>query len=465
LSSFLAARRIEPSMAHLDGWIVRSKLDFFDWAGLGKEIQSIEARLHAGELAMRPFHAAGILESAPLLRQTAEVWSRETYPPNAALGPLAPRVRDKRIHLAFVSADFREHPAAFNMAGLFEHLDRSRFELTAVSLHHDPASPMRARLSNAFERFIDADTMSDLQAARLMRELRVDIAIDMMGPTRKERGGIFALRCAPIQVNHFGWTSGAPYFDYILGDPLSMPLAHAAHFSEKIAQLPHTWFATDNSRPIAPDPGTRSAQGLPETGFVFCSFNNNYKIRPRMFQAWMRILGAVPGSVLWLRKLNPEGMANLQREAAACGVAPERLVFASRAPRMEDHLARHRLADLFLDTLPFNAQTTASDALWAGLPVLTCLGQTAPGRVAASLLSALELPELIASDLNAYEALAIELARQPDRLRALRNKLETHRLNTPLFDTRAYARQFEIACQVMVQRLDAGLPPAHITAR
>ena len=244
-----------------------------------------------------------------------------------------------------------------------------------------------------------------------------------------------------------------------------MPLAHAEHFSEKIAQLPHTWFVTDNLRAIAPDPGTRSAQGLPETGFVFCSFNNNYKIRPQMFQAWMRILQAVPGSVLWLREFNATAAANLRREATALGIAPERIVFAATTARMEDHLARHALADLFLDTLPFNAQTTTSDALWAGLPVLTCLGQTAPGRVAASLLSALGMSELITPDINAYEALAIELAHQPQRLRNLRDKLAANRLSAPLFDTPLYTRSMQQLFEQMYARLTQELPPEHLPSR
>jgi protein O-GlcNAc transferase len=462
IEGFDRARALDANLPFLCGYWLHGRAHECDWRDEPARLAELASRVRRGEPAAPPFVAAILLDAPDLLKTAIETAAASMWPANPALGPMVPVARRQRIHVAYVSADFREHPAAFNMVGLFEHLDRSRVELTAISLRRDDRSAMQARMRACFERFVDADAMSDLEVARLMRELGVDIAVDMMGPTQLARGGIFALRAAPIQVNHYAWTAGVPNMDYILGDPVSTPMDHATHFTEKIAQLPNSLFATDSSRAIARDAGSREAQGLPKDAVVFCAFNNSYKIRLKVFECWMRILAKVPGSVLWLRALNDKAASNLRREAVERGIDPARLVFASRTEQMADHLARHRLADLFLDTLPFNAQTTASDALWAGLPVLTCLGHTTPGRVAGSLLSALGLPELITRSLEDYEQIAVALGNDPARLQGLREKLASQREVMPLFDTPRYAVDMLRLFEKMHERRLRGEAPDHL---
>jgi predicted O-linked N-acetylglucosamine transferase (SPINDLY family) len=315
----------------------------------------------------------------------------------------------------------------------------------------------------SFERFVDARCYSDEQIADLIRALEIDIAVDLMGFTTDSRTGIFARRPAPVQAHYLGYpgTMGARYIDYIIADRVVVPDNQREFYSEKLVLLPDSYLVNDRKRSIADRTFTRTELGLPLDGFVFCCFNNNHKITPRVFDCWMRILGQVEGSVLWLFQDNPKAADNLRKEALARGVNAERLIFARRMPP-SDHLARHRAADLFLDTLPYNAHTTAADALWAGLPVLTCLGETFVGRVAASLLNAVGVPELITTTPEDYEALAITLAMRPDELAAIRTRLEAHRLTTPLFDTQRFTAHIEAAYTAMHARHQAGLAPDHI---
>lgn len=349
------------------------------------------------------------------------------------------------------------------MAGIFECHDKSRFDVTAISLGPDDNSEMRRRLKASSERFIDAKTYSDDQIANLIRSSEVDILIDLMGFTTGSRTSIFARRSAPIQVNYLGYpgTMGASYIDYIIADQTIISDEFRKFYSEKIAVLPNTYQVNDRKRVISNKAFTRSDAGLPSKGFVFCCFNNNYKITPCVFDCWMRILKQVEGSVLWLLEGNASAAGNLKKEAVARGVSSERLVFAKRMP-LPEHLARHKLADLFLDTLPYNAHTTASDALWAGLPVLTCLGETFAGRVAASLLNAIGLPELITTTLEAYEQMAVVLATHPEKLAAIKHKLAENRLTMPLFDTKLFTKHIEAAYTAMYERHQAGLAPDHI---
>src|SRR5262249_2809972 len=297
----------------------------------------------------------------------------------------------------------------------------------------------------------------------LMRELEVDIAVDLMGYTKGNRTNIFVQRAAPVQVSHIGFsgTMGAQYIDYIIADHVVIPIEHASFFSEKIVLMPDTYLPTDRKLAIAQKTPTRTEVGLPNNAFVFCCFNNSYKITPDVFDCWMRILKRVDNSVIWLSEGNTKATSNLRREAEIRGVHPERLVFAKRT-FLPDHLARHRLADLFLDTLPYNAHTTASDALWAGLPVLTCIGETFAGRVAASLLNAIGLPELITTTLEAYEKMAIDLATHPEELVAIKHKLAERRLTMPLFDTQLFTKHIETAYTAMYERYQVGMSPDHI---
>jgi protein O-GlcNAc transferase len=366
----------------------------------------------------------------------------------------------ERVRLGYLSANFHAHPVAHLIVGLIEHHDRRRFEVIGYGFDEDDQSAMRRRLVGAFDRFVDIAKMPDRDAARLIHADDIDIVVDLHGWTPDCRAKILAYRPAPIQVNYLGYpgTSGADFIDYIIVDRFVVPAEQQPFFSERAVYLPDCYQCNDDKRGIAARTPSRRECGLPERVFVFCCFNNNYKINPTFFDIWMRLLRAVPDSVLWLYEANPLVKANLAREAEARGIAPERLVFASRLPQAE-HLARHRLADLFLDTLPYNAHTTASDALWAGLPVLTCAGNTFAGRVAGSLLRAVGLDELITTSLEEYEALALHLARDAELLTGLRARLAQNRRSYPLFDTARYTRHLEAAFWQMSEIRRAGHPP------
>jgi predicted O-linked N-acetylglucosamine transferase (SPINDLY family) len=346
------------------------------------------------------------------------------------------------------------------MAELFERHDRSRFELTAVSFGPDDGSEMRSRLVAAFDRFTDVRTNSDEEVAQRLHGLRIDIAVDLKGYTKDARPGILAFRPAPIQASYLGFpgTMGTDFIDYIIADAIVLPFADQPCFSEKIVHLPGCYQVNDRKRRIAAATPTRAELGLPATGLVFCGFHNSWKITPPLFDIWMRLIGAVDGSVLWLLRDNGRAAENLCRQAAARNVDPARLVFADRMG-IGEHLARHRAADLFLDTLPVNAHTTASDALWAGLPVLTCRGTCFAGRVAASLLHAAGLPELVTGSLEEYEALAVDLATDPARLAAMRAQLERNRSACPLFDADRSRRHIEAAYTTMWETWQRGDSP------
>ena len=362
----------------------------------------------------------------------------------------------KKLKLGYCSADFHAHATSRLMAGVWESHDRARFELIAFDFGPDDQSPLRARVKNSFDRFHAVAGQNPDAVAQKIADEGVDILVDLMGLTANAPTEIFARRPAPVQVNYLGYpgTMGAEFMDYILGDAMVTPLSQQQYYAEKILHLPDCYQPNDSKRP-RPSLPTRAEAGLPPQGFVFCSFNNNWKINPPLFDIWMRLLKSVPGSVLWLIEDNEEAVANLRRAAASRGVAEKRLVFA---PRMasESHLARHRLANLFLDTLPYNAHTTASDALWTGVPLVTCCGEGFAGRVAASLLTAIGLAELITENLTDYENLALALARDPARLASLKQKLEQNRLTAPLFDTARFTSNLEAAYEKM---RDAFLAP------
>jgi predicted O-linked N-acetylglucosamine transferase (SPINDLY family) len=347
------------------------------------------------------------------------------------------------------------------MAGVFEQHDRDQFETYALSFDPSDGSPMRARLEAAFEHFVPVHGLTDKAVAALMRDANIDIAVDLKGFTKNARPGIFALRPAPLQVSYLGFpgTMGASYIDYLIADRVVVPEHEQKHYSEKLAYLPNCYQCNDTQRLIAERAPTRTEAGLPEDGFVFCSFNNNYKVTSGMFDVWMRLLREIEGSVLWILESNATAAQNLRKEAEQRGIPAHRLVFAPKVQHA-DHLARHRLADLFLDTTPCGAHTTASDALWAGLPMLTCLGTSFAGRVGASVLNAVGLHELVTRSLADYEHRALDLARDPRALAALKAKLVRNRDTHPLFDTVRSTRQLETAYREMWNRHRAGEPPA-----
>jgi predicted O-linked N-acetylglucosamine transferase (SPINDLY family) len=463
LASWDLALALDPALGYLRGERCFARMRLCDWSELESDRRALAGAIELGETVCAPFAVLAWSASAALHKTIAASWVRERWPADPVLGPISRRAAGRTIRLGYFSTDFHDHATAHLIAGLLERHDRSRFEVVAFSFGPDVQDVMRRRLVAACDQFIDVRLRSDVEVATLARQMQIDIAIDLKGYTQGHRLGIFALRAAPVQVNYLGYpgTSGAGYMDYIIGDEVLVPEQSQRHFTEKIAYLPGSYQVNDAGRVIAEQAFTRAELGLPQNGCVFCCFNNNFKITPEMFAIWMRILARVDGSVLWLLADNPTAVRNLRREAARHRIDPERLVFAPRMP-LPEHLARHRAADLFLDTLPYNAHTTASDALWAGLPVLTCPGEGFASRVAASVLASVGLPELIASSLREYEDTAVRLAAEPGCLTEIRRSLVDKRRTAPLFDIRLYAERIEAAYFRMHQRQREGLPPAHI---
>jgi len=456
------AKRFEESLAsyakahavtrdHPDKFgIIDPALATCDWARSDGLAEALRSDLATGQSSVTPFTLVGYCDDPALHLQCAKNFIADRIPRRPQPLWSGTRYRHERIRIAYLSADFRGHATAFLIAELFERHDRTRFEVLGISFGADDGSEIRNRLVRSFDAFHDVRARSDREIATLLREIEVDIAIDLKGFTQDSRPEILAHRPAPIQVGYLGYpgTIGADFLDYVIADPVTLPFDQQPFYAEKIVQLPDCYQVNDSKRVIAAETPTREAVGLPEEGFVFCCFNNNYKIRRPVFDVWMRLLKGVPGSVLWLLRDNEAAERNLRNEAAARGNDPARLIFAGRA-KLEDHLARHRLADLFLDTLPYNAHTTASDALWAGLPVVTCQGSAFAGRVGASLLNAIGLPELVTHNLSDYEALALRLAQDPALLRGIRDKLASNRTTHPLFDTDRFRRNIEAAYRRM----------------
>jgi len=463
LASYDKACALRPDFDYLFGMRLHAKMWICDWSALDYHVSQLSEKIERLEKASPPFQVLAIADSPSLQKVTATLYVQQKYPVNHLLSEISKFGRHDKIRIGYFSADFHDHATTYLMAELFERHDRTRFELTAFSFGPDSNDSMRSRVFSVFDRFIDVQIHSDREVALLSRELEIDIAVDLKGFTQDSRTGIFALRAAPIQVSYLGYpgTMGADYIDYIIADRTVIPESSRNGYTEKIVYLPDCYQVNDTRRSIADKVFTREEFGLPRTGFVFCSFNNNYKITPSTFDGWMRILKKVKGSVLWLLEGDVKAVSNLRREAIERGVDADRLIFAKRMP-LAEHLARHRLADLFLDTFPCNAHTTASDALWAGLPLLTLAGESFAGRVAASLLNAILMPELIASTQEEYEALAIEVATNPEKLVQIRRKLARNRLTTPLFDTRLFTRHIEAAYGVMYERYQDDLLPDHI---
>jgi predicted O-linked N-acetylglucosamine transferase (SPINDLY family) len=474
-SSLLKLRRFESAIASYDqafalkadrkyilGVRRYAKMQVCDWDDIASDSERLIEGLQALRAVCPPFPALALVDSAALQRFAAEIFVREECPPNDALAAIPARLRSDKIRIGYFSADFRNHPVSLLTAELFETHDRSRFEIIAFSFGPEANDAIRARLERAFDRFINVRNQSDIEVASLARELGVDIAVDLGGFTEHSRTKIFALRAAPIQISYIGYlgTMGAPYMDYLVADTTIIPAGEQQHYSEKIVYLP-SYQVNDSQRRIAERTFSREDLRLPAVGFVFSCFNSNYKITPTTFAVWMRILTRVQGSVLFLYADNQVAERNLLKEAQRCGVDSHRIVFGKRLG-VADYLARFRTMDLFLDTLPYNAGTTASDALWAGLPVLTCTGETFAGRVAASLLRAIDLPELITATPAQYEDVAVQLATNPQRMAQIRRQLADNRLVAPLFNTGLFTKNLEQAFMQIYERHNANLPPEHI---
>jgi predicted O-linked N-acetylglucosamine transferase (SPINDLY family)/glycosyltransferase involved in cell wall biosynthesis/SAM-dependent methyltransferase len=464
LVSYQQALAVEPNNGYALSGVLDVARQTCNWGLTARLAGQLEAHVKECASAVWPFTLLCIYDDPAMHLAAAKKYIRGRV--GNGLTPLRDQTvwRNDRIRIAYLSSDFHTHATAFLTAELFERHDRSRFEVVGVSFGGDDDSDMRARLVRAFDQFHDVRGKSDLAVANHLAELEIDIAVDLKGYTQNSRPVILAHRPAPIQVSYLGYpgTTGADFIDYVIADPVVLPFDQQPFYTEQIVHLPECYQVNDSKRKISEHTPTRLEAGLPEQGFVFCCFNNNYKITAPIFDVWMRLLAAVENSVLWLVRGNPAAEVNLRKEAAAREIDPVRLVFADRQP-LADHLARHRLADLFLDTLPVNAHTTASDALWAGLPVLTCRGRAFAGRVAASLLGAIGLPELATDSLEDYEASALRLARDSSALAALRVKLARNRLTHPLFDTDRFCRHIETTYTTMWETWQRGDKPRSFT--
>ncbi|MBP6030224.1 MAG: tetratricopeptide repeat protein [Sphingobium sp.] len=448
LASQEQALRLNPESALAQAEVRNLRAQMCIWS---EEDERPPLPVGIGTDAVPPFYMLHFADDPARQLECAQMWSAARYGFVRA-APLAPHPAKDKIRIGYFSADFHGHAVMYLLARLLELHDRARFEIHAFSYGKEVEDSTRERLTNAVDAFHRIGHLDDEVIAALVRDQRIDIAVDLNGHTEHTRPGIFAARVAPVQVNYLGYpgTSGAPFMDYIIADRFIIPEEHQHHYTEKVLYLPHCYQPSDDSRVIADRVFSRTELGLPEQGFVFCCFSNNYKIKRQEFDIWMRLLGTMQNSVLWLLKDNIWAADNLRREAEARGIAASRLVFADRiAPA--DHLARHRCADLFLDTFDVNAHTTASDALWAGLPLITKAGESFAARVAGSLLHAVGLPELVTSSPQEYEALALRLASAPAELTAVRDRLALNRLDAPLFDTPSYTRDLEQIYERLVE--------------
>ena len=463
VESFARLIAANPDYSFAKGYLLHAKMCCCDWEGLSPLYSSIRQDVAAGIKSAEPFGFQAISESTHDLQVCAKLYAAEKFPPRVA-APGGPKAsRKPKIRIGNLSGEFRDQATSHLIVELFEVHDKSRFEIFAFDNGWDDRSELRGRLNRAFYELVDIARLGDLDAVAAIKAREIDILVNLNGYFGHGRQAVFSHRPSPIQVNYLGFpgTIGADYIDYLIADRLVIPEESRADYAEKIVYLPNSYQVNDRKRRISDRVYAREELGLPRAGFVFCCFNNVYKITPGTFDVWMRILGRVEDSVLWLMEDRPDAADNLREEARRRGVDAARLVFAQRLP-LPEHLSRHRLADLFLDTLPYNAHTTASDALWAGLPLVTCAGATFPGRVGASLLNALELPELVTATVESYEATAVDLATHPRRLAELRQKLQQNRLTKPLFDTPRFSQHIETAYIAMYERYHADLPPDHL---
>jgi predicted O-linked N-acetylglucosamine transferase (SPINDLY family) len=463
LKSYEKVIRLDPNFPFIKGGIVHCKMRMNKWDSFFDDLESINSDVSNNKFSATPFGYQGICNSPKLLGKAASLFSLSKYPPRINQSAKVAKVANKKIKIGYLCGEFRHQATSILMVNLWEMHDKDKFELIGLDNGWDDGSPIRKRIEKAFDKFINISRMSDTEVVELVKYEAVDILINLNCFFGLSRNSVFSYKPAPVQVNYLGFpgTLGATYMDYIIADKYVIPEYSQDFYYEKVVYLPNCYQVNDRNRVIADKVFRREELGLPNDGFVFCCFNNNYKITPPIFDIWIRILKSVKGSVLWLLEDNPYSVVNLRKEAQSRGLEPSKLVFAKRMD-LPEHLARHSAADLFLDTLPYNAHTTASDALWAGLPVLTCMGESFASRVAASLLNAIELPELITTSQEQYEAKAIELATNPEKLKAIREKLERNKLTTALFDSTRFTKHIETAYMQMYERYKSIQPADHI---
>ena len=459
LKSYDEAYKINPNFNFLFGKLIHTKNKLCKWETFDEDMNSLKEKLNKNKVASLPFSILSLYDSPLLQRKTSEMYIKETFPKKNISKPITKSLANKKIRLGYYSADFYNHAMSYLLAKLFELHDKSKFEIIAFSFSPERDDEMSKRISNAFDQFIKVNFKTDKEISELSRELKIDIAIDLMCFTTNSRTGIFSEKCAPIQINYLGYpgTSGANFIDYIIADKNLIPKKNQKYYSENIIYLPNTYQVRDSTQKISNKIFTKDELGLPKNSFVFCCFNQNYKITPSVFDIWMRLIRKVEKSVLWLIKDNDVAVYNLKKEAEKRGVKSDRIIFAKHMP-VSEHLARHKIADLFVDTFPYTAHTTCSDALWSGLPVITRTGQSFASRVAGSLLNAVNLKELITKTEKEYEDLILKLAKNPKQLKEIKNKLKKNRLTKPLFDTKLYAKNIENAYKTIYKNYYSNLP-------
>jgi predicted O-linked N-acetylglucosamine transferase (SPINDLY family) len=464
LASYERSMELKSDIDFLLGALIHTQMKICDWTNLESRLDLLRNKIKAGDKCSFPLNVLGLFDSPELQLSISEIYTKEKCEPSNHLGPISKHCRRNKIRIGYFSMDFRDHPVAHLTEDLFQLHDRNRFEIYAFSFGANNQDPTRQRLEKCFNKFLDVDLLNDIDIARLSRELEVDIAIDLGGHTQDSRPRIFSERAAPIQINYLGYpgTWGHACMDYFIGDKITITNENRNYFSEKIIYMPDSFQVNSVSRPISGQPKERADFGLPDREIVFCCFNNCWKITPKEFESWMRILQRVPRSVLWLYAENPWASENLVARAGKYEISSERLIFAKRVPNIADHLARYTFANLFLDTFSYGAHTTASDALRMGLPVLTLPGKSFSSRVAASLLESLGLPDLVANTLEQYETLAIGLAADPEKLETLKVRLKQSRSATPLFNTAQFTEHLESAYKAIYVRYHADLTPDNI---
>ena len=463
LASYDRAIALKPDIDFILGESLHTKMHLCIWNNFQNCLNELTDKINNGETVLNPFSLLALIDDPNIQRKTSEIYVNKKSPQSNILPKIYRYHGHEKIRIGYFSADFRNHPVSYLTAELYEIHDRDKFEIYAFSFGPDTKDEMNIRIKAGVDHFHDVRSMSDKDVAILARSFELDIAVDLGGFTKDSRTGIFSEGSAPIQVNYLGYpgTMAAEYMDYIIADHTLIPESHQRYYSEKVVYLPNSYQVNVSKRKISKISLTRHDVGLPNTGFVFSCFNNNYKITPYTFSGWMRILEAVEGSVLWLLESNSSAVSNLKKEATKSGINEDRLIFAKHIP-VAEHLNRIQLADLFLDTLPYNAHTTTSDALRIGLPVLTCMGNSFASRVAASLLNAVNLPELITTTQEQYESLAIQLALHPEKLKIIKDKLINNLPTAPLYDTPLFTRHLESAYLTMYDRYQHGLDPDHI---
>ena len=466
LEDYHSAYKINPNLQYLFGNILNTKKDLCDWKNYEMDLVFLKKNIHHRKYIINPFSSLSVFDSTEIQKKIATDYVNEKYEKNDIKTKnnfLLTKLTNNKIKIGYYSSDFKEHAVSYLLAGVLEKHNKKEFEIFGFSLAPSKNDKMKERIIKCFDKFIDVSSKSDQEISELSKKFKIDIAIDLMGFTKSNRFGIFLKRCAPIQINYLGYpgTLGSDSVDYIIGDKTIISKENAKYFTEKIIYLPDTYQANDSRKQISTKKFHRKDFNLPNDQFVFCCFNKKYKLDPNTFNLWINILKKVPNSVLWLLDENNTSTKNIFNEAKIRGIKPDRIIFAKSMP-MEEHLARQKLADLFLDTFPYGAHTTCSDALWVGLPLITKKGESFASRVSSSLLKSIGMDELITTSNDEYEQLAIELANNKEKIKLIQKKLVKNIKNKPLFNTNLYTLNLEKAFKKVYENCLKNIPKSNI---